>query len=280
MEGGVELSVELPERALKTVGDATRLQQVVGNILGNALKFTPRGGHVCLSLMADATSAKLVITDDGPGIAPEFLPVVFDRFKQATPTSHSAKRGLGLGLAIVKHLVELHGGAVSAYSEGLGKGARFEVTLPLGAHKPDDTSRVSIAPLAAAEPTSEARPALAGIYALLVEDDPDGCDLMQMMLRRFGAEVTAVSTAAAALESVRTRRPDVLVSDIGLPDGDGFALLKRVRESNKDLPAVAVTAYASRQDIAKALAAGFQAHVAKPVEPAQLSAAVAQASGR
>jgi CheY-like chemotaxis protein len=121
---------------------------------------------------------------------------------------------------------------------------------------------------------------LSGIYALLVEDDPDGCDLMQMMLRRFGAEVTAVSTAAAALESVRNRRPDVLVSDIGLPDGDGFALLKRVRESNHDLPAVAVTAYASRQDVAKALAAGFQAHVAKPVEPAQLSAAVAHASGR
>jgi len=121
---------------------------------------------------------------------------------------------------------------------------------------------------------------LSGIYALLVEDDPDGCDLMQMMLRRFGAEVTAVSTAAAALESVRARRPDVLVSDIGLPDGDGFQLLKRVRESNQDLPAVAVTAYASRQDVAKALAAGFQAHVAKPVEPAQLSAAVAHASGR
>jgi CheY-like chemotaxis protein len=121
---------------------------------------------------------------------------------------------------------------------------------------------------------------LAGIYALLVEDDPDGCDLMQMMLRRFGAEVTAVSTAAAALESVRLRCPDVLVSDIGLPDGDGFSLLKRVRESNRDLPAVAVTAYASRQDVAKALAAGFQAHVAKPVEPAQLSAAVAHASGR
>jgi PAS domain S-box-containing protein len=279
LEGGVELSVELPERALRTAGDATRLQQVVGNILGNALKFTPRGGHVWLSLEADAENARLVITDDGSGIAPEFLPVVFDRFKQATPSSHSAKRGLGLGLAIVKYLVELHGGSVSAHSDGLGTGARFEVTLPLGAHRADD-SRLSVAPPAAAEPASDVRPALAGIYALLVEDDPDGCDLMQMMLRRFGAEVTAVSTAAAALESVRTRRPDVLVSDIGLPDGDGFALLKRVRESNHDLPAVAVTAYASRQDVAKALAAGFQAHVAKPVEPAQLSAAVAQASGR
>jgi PAS domain S-box-containing protein len=280
VEGGVELSVELPERALRTVGDGARLQQVVGNILGNALKFTPRGGHVSLSLKADAESARLVVTDDGPGIAPEFLPVMFDRFKQATQSSHSAKRGLGLGLAIVKHLVELHGGAVSAHSEGLGMGARFEVTLPLGEHKADDSGAVLVSAVEPAQPTSEIRPALAGIYALLVEDDPDGCDLMQMMLRRFGAEVTAVSTAAAALESVRTRRPDVLVSDIGLPDGDGFALLKRVRESNHDLPAVAVTAYASRQDVARALAAGFQAHVAKPVEPAQLSAAVAQASGR
>jgi signal transduction histidine kinase/CheY-like chemotaxis protein len=279
VEGEVELSLQLPEGALRTLGDATRLQQVVGNILGNALKFTPRGGHVSLSLNAEGENAQLVVTDDGPGIAPEFLPAVFDRFKQATPSSHSAKRGLGLGLAIVKHLVELHGGTVSAHSEGLGTGARFEVTLPLGAHRADDSGRVSISP-PAPEPVSEARPALAGIYALLVEDDPDGCDLMQMMLRRFGAEVTAVSTAAAALESVRERRPDVLVSDIGLPDGDGFALLKRVRESNHDLPAVAVTAYASRQDVAKALAAGFQAHVAKPVEPAQLSAAVAHASGR
>jgi PAS domain S-box-containing protein len=280
VEGEVELSVQLPERAFRTLGDATRLQQVVGNILGNALKFTPRGGHVSLSLEAEGDSARLVVTDDGPGIAAEFLPVVFDRFRQATPSSHSAKRGLGLGLAIVKHLVELHGGRVSAHSDGLGTGARFEVSLPLGAHRTDDTGRISISPPAPEEAAPEARPALAGIYALLVEDDPDGCDLMQMMLRRFGAEVTAVSTAAAALESVRVRRPDVLVSDIGLPDGDGFALLKRVRESNHDLPAVAVTAYASRQDVAKALAAGFQAHVAKPVEPAQLRAAVAHASGR
>ncbi len=275
--GGIELAAELPERALQTVGDATRLQQVVGNILGNALKFTPGGGHVSVSLKASTDSARLVITDDGPGIAPDFLPVVFDRFKQATPSSHSAKRGLGLGLAIVKHLVELHGGSVTAYSEGLGTGARFEVNLPLVAHR-DTGSPPSPPELAEAAP--EALPALAGIYALLVEDDPDGCDLMQMMLRRFGAEVTAVSSAAAALESVRMRRPDVLVSDIGLPDGDGFALLKRIREANHDLPAVAVTAYASRQDVAKALAAGFQAHVAKPVEPAQLSAAVAQASRR
>ena len=282
VDGGVELSVQLPDGVLRTAGDATRLQQVVGNILGNALKFTPRGGHVSVSLSANADNARLVVTDDGPGIAPEFLPVVFDRFKQAAPNSHSAKRGLGLGLAIVKHLVELHGGTVSAHSEGLGKGARFEVTLPLGAHKADETGPVLVsAPEPGAAAPSEGRPALwRGIYALLVEDDPDGCDLMQMMLRRFGAEVTAVSTAAAALESVRLRRPDVLVSDIGLPDGDGFALLKRVRESNHDLPAVAVTAYASRQDVAKALAAGFQAHVAKPVEPAQLSAAVAHASGR
>ena len=279
-EGGVELAVDLPERALRTSGDATRLQQVVGNILGNALKFTPRGGHVSLALRAVGQHAELEIKDDGPGIAAEFLPAVFERFKQATQRTHSAKRGLGLGLAIVKHLVELHGGNVSAHSEGLGKGARFVVTLPLGAHRAEESGVVPVAVIDAPPPPFEEPRALAGIYALLVEDDPDGSDLMQMMLRRFGAEVTAVSTAAAALESVRVRRPDVLVSDIGLPDGDGFALLKRVRESDRDLPAVAVTAYASRQDVAKALAAGFQAHVAKPVEPAQLSAAVAQASGR
>jgi PAS domain S-box-containing protein len=277
---GVELQADLPEQPLNMVGDATRLQQVVGNILGNALKFTGSGGHVALSLAVEDKLAHLEIKDDGPGIAPEFLPVMFERFKQADNGAHRAQRGLGLGLAIVKHLVELHGGTVTAHSEGLGKGARFVVTLPLGV--PATTGKEDALPAAApdAAPAAAAKGALAGIYALLVEDDPDGCDLMQMMLRRFGAEVTAVSTAAAALESVRARRPDVLVSDIGLPDGDGFQLLKRVREDNQDLPAVAVTAYASRQDVARALAAGFQAHVAKPVEPAQLSAAVAHASGR
>jgi signal transduction histidine kinase/CheY-like chemotaxis protein len=281
---GVSLEAELPEQPLNTVGDATRLQQVVGNILGNALKFTAKGGHVVLTLVVEGRFARLEISDDGPGIAPEFLPVMFDRFKQADNGAHRAQRGLGLGLAIVKHLVELHGGTVTAHSEGLGKGARFVVTLPLGLpaniESSVEASRVAAPEPSGAGPGVAAKGALSGIYALLVEDDPDGCDLMQMMLRRFGAEVTAVSTAAAALESVRLRRPDVLVSDIGLPDGDGFQLLKRVRESNQDLPAVAVTAYASRQDVARALAAGFQAHVAKPVEPAQLSAAVAHASGR
>src|SRR6188768_3121122 len=278
---GVELQADLPDQPLDTRGDATRLQQVVGNILGNALKFTGSGGHVALRLLVEGKLAHLEIEDDGPGIAPEFLPVMFDRFKQADSGTHRAQRGLGLGLAIVKHLVELHGGTVTAHSEGLGKGAQFVVTLPLVQPTGIEPSVGVPAEAPEAELTVAAeRGKLAGIYALLVEDDPDGCDLMQMMLRRFGAEVTAVSTAAAALESVRERRPDVLVSDIGLPDGDGFQLLKRVRESNHDLPAVAVTAYASRQDVAKALAAGFQAHVAKPVEPAQLSAAVAQASGR
>ena len=280
VESGIELSADLPAEPLSTVGDATRLQQVVGNILGNALKFTPKGGHVALSLKVEGTLVRLEVEDDGPGIAPEFLPMVFDRFKQADNGAHRAQRGLGLGLAIVRHLVELRGGTVTAHSDGVGQGARFVVTLPLGAPAAELESKPELPQETGESARGEEPLALSGIYALLVEDDPDGCDLMQMMLRRFGAEVTAVSTAAAALESVRTRRPDVLVSDIGLPDGDGFALLKRVRESNRDLPAVAVTAYASRQDVAKALAAGFQAHVAKPVEPAQLSAAVAHASGR
>ncbi|HWZ90697.1 MAG TPA: ATP-binding protein, partial [Polyangiaceae bacterium] len=280
VESGIELSADMPQGPFSMLGDATRLQQVVGNILGNALKFTPRGGHVALSLRTEGGTATLAVQDDGPGIAPEFLPVMFDRFRQAAESPQRAQRGLGLGLAIVKHLVELHGGNVSAHSDGVGKGARIEIALPLRnterAELPSERDTAEEVPQAKLEDPS----ALAGIYALLVEDDPDGCDLMQTMLRRFGAEVTAVGTAAAALESVKNRRPDVLVSDIGLPDSDGFALLKRVRESNRDLPAVAVTAYASRQDVARALAAGFQAHVAKPVEPAQLSAAVAHASGR
>ena len=280
VESGIELSADLPAEPLSTVGDATRLQQVVGNILGNALKFTPKGGHVALSLKVEGTLVRLEVEDDGPGIAPEFLPMVFDRFKQADNGAHRAQRGLGLGLAIVRHLVELRGGTVTAHSDGVGQGARFVVTLPLGAPAAELESKPELPQETGESARGEEPLALSGIYALLVEDDPDGCDLMQMMLRRFGAEVTAVSTAAAALESVRTRRPDVLVSDIGLPDGDGFALLKRVRESNRDLPAVAVTAYASRQDVAKALAAGFQAHVAKPVESGELLALVASLAGR
>ncbi|MET0790660.1 MAG: ATP-binding protein, partial [Polyangiaceae bacterium] len=199
-ESGLELTATLPDGPLSTTGDATRLQQVVGNILGNALKFTPKGGHVALSLEVHGQLVRLEITDDGPGIAPEFLPVMFDRFKQADNGVHRAQRGLGLGLAIVKHLVELHGGTVTAHSDGVGKGACFVVTLPLGA---PPAERIPEPPVMEVAAPNEERPALAGIYALLVEDDPDGCDLMQMMLRRFGAEVTAVSTAAAALESVR-----------------------------------------------------------------------------
>jgi len=282
-DNGIELSVDVPKGPIDANGDAVRLQQVVGNILGNAIKFTPRGGHVALSLRVDDGIAILQIKDDGPGIDPEFLPVVFERFKQGLNNPRRNQSGLGLGLAIVKHLVELHGGSVHAESEGLGKGSTFVVSLPLGPRRsvaPPPLSSEDEAGGLALPPNGAPLLALSGLHALLVEDDPDGCELMEMMLRRFGARVTAVSTFQAALAALHAEEPDVLVSDIGLPDGDGFSLLKQAREANRNLPAVAVTAYASRQDVARALAAGFQAHVAKPVEPAQLSAAVARASGR
>ncbi len=219
----------------------------------------------------EGANGKVVVRDSGEGIAADFLPHVFERFRQA---ENAKARGLGLGLAIVKHLVGEHGGSVEAASEGVGQGAVFTVLLPIAA---EEASAEEVDAARAVPPVS-ANPQLAGVHALVVEDDPDGNELITTILERYGARVTSVGTAAAAIDAIEAERPDILVSDIGLPDSDGIELIKMVRTriSSRVMPAIALTAYASRQDAAKAIAAGFDAHVAKPVQPGTLGNAVAR----
>ncbi|HEY8073840.1 MAG TPA: response regulator [Labilithrix sp.] len=250
-------------------GDLGRLRQVFGNLLSNAIKFTPSGGKIAVRVEDADGRGRIVIEDTGEGIDADFLPHVFERFRQAET---ARARGLGLGLAIVKHLVDAHGGTVRVESPGKGKGSTFIVELPLSVdvEEVDGDARSS-------QPSPEL-PELGGTHVLVVEDDPDGNELITTILERYGARVTSVATAAKALEALEAEPPDVLVSDIGLPDADGMELIRQVRErpEGQDLPAIALTAYASRQDAAKAISAGFDAHVAKPVQPATLGGAVAR----
>jgi PAS domain S-box-containing protein len=277
---GIELRVALDPAAPDVLGDADRLQQVVWNLLSNAIKFTPRGGEVRVALLRRGTLAELTVSDTGQGIAPEFLPHVFERFRQGDAAPTRAHSGLGLGLAIVRHLVELHGGTVKAASAGEGRGATFTIQLPAG---PDIDDR---APAAEREAqTTSSRALLAGRHVLIVDDDADACDLLRLALTRSGARVTLAHTAAAALDALTLERPDLLLSDIGLPVTDGYALIREVRArearlGSTRLPAVALTAYARPEDHALALAAGFHVHAAKPIEPAVLVALIADLLGQ
>jgi CheY-like chemotaxis protein/anti-sigma regulatory factor (Ser/Thr protein kinase) len=278
---GLKLELELLPGGHRVLGDAARLQQVIGNIIANALKFTPRDGTVRVTLASRDERVSVTVADTGHGIAPEFLPFVFEPFRQGQRTHARSQEGLGLGLAIVRHLVELHGGSVRAESPGSGLGTTMVVELPLARSSED-------APLSrrgerGTQPDRRGHAELlAGVHALVVEDDPDGCELLETLLRGFGAEVTTAGTASDAYHELQARRPDVLVSDIGLPDEDGLSLIRRVRETEgfAELPALALTAYASKRDVAQALAAGFHAHVAKPVEPHELGVTIARLSGR
>jgi signal transduction histidine kinase/CheY-like chemotaxis protein len=255
-------------------GDAERLQQVLGNLLSNAIKFTPEGGHVAVRLERVGSSARIAITDTGPGIDPAILPHVFDRFRQGVAAVQSTK-GLGLGLSIARHLVELHGGSISAGGNAEGRGATFAVVLPLV--PAEDSGSTDEAALPVAGPAR-----LDGLCLLLVDDDHDALAWLVKALADCGARVVTARCAAEAVEAVVRERPDVLVSDIRLPDEDGYALLRRVRalDPGRALPAVAVTAYPRDEDRARALQAGYQTHVPKPVEPAELAAVVARLTGR
>jgi CheY-like chemotaxis protein len=265
-------------------GDPDRLQQVVGNLLLNAVKFTPKGGRVQLHLQRADGSVQIVVSDTGQGIAPEVLPVIFERFRQADSSSTRMHAGLGLGLALVKHLVELHGGQVAAQSPGEGKGATFVVTLPAA------TPGLLAAPIIRARPATSAPestpPArqLAGVRVVLVDDDPDAVELAATILRGAGANVHTCRSAAEALDAVQAWRPDVLVSDIEMPGEDGYALIRRVRTlpagEGGTTPAIALTAYGRTQDRALSLAAGYSMHVPKPVDPGELTAIVASLAGR
>jgi PAS domain S-box-containing protein len=281
---GVALTERLGAGEVPVSGDPNRLQQVIWNLLSNAVKFTPKGGHVELELATRDGQAVVAVKDSGQGVRPEFLPYVFDRFRQADSSSVRRHGGLGLGLAIVRHLVDMHGGSVHVDSEGEGKGSTFTVMLPLDTKDAEQSRPAS--PLAAPGLSSSAEsvPRLNGLRILVVDDEEDARRLLVEVLASFGATVMAAKSASEALDAVRARRPDVLVSDIAMPEEDGYSLIRKVRSMSEErggrTPAVAVTAYARLSDRVRALSAGFQSHLAKPFEPAELATVVASLTGR
>jgi signal transduction histidine kinase/ActR/RegA family two-component response regulator len=268
---GVTLETVLDSSSGLVSGDADRLQQVVWNLLSNAVKFTPRGGRVQVRLERVTSHSELTVSDTGEGISKEFLPFVFDRFSQADSTSSRKHGGLGLGLGIVRHLVELHGGTVQAFSSGLDQGSTFVVRLPLIVAQP--VPRV-------VEHGASARAELgdlSGVAVLVAEDNDDARKLLTTIFERCGATVEAAENVPAALERLSRFRPDIIVSDIEMPGEDGYSLMTKVRAQETPegrIPAIALTAYTRSPDRVRALAAGFQMHMAKPVEPTELVAAV------
>ena len=276
----IELSCDVVGLEIPALGDASRLQQVVWNLLSNALKFTPPGGHVAVTLRARETDTELSVSDDGEGIPESALPQIFDRFKQAESSITRSHGGLGLGLAIVRHLVDLHGGQVSAHSEGAGKGATFSVSLPRAKSEHQRQQR----PRRGSSTKLVEPNRLVGLRILLVEDDADGREVIATLLRHQGASVDAVSNVPDALRALDAGVPDVLLSDIGMPDEDGLSLLRKVRARGADaggkVRALALTAFARAEDRAQSLLAGFDDYITKPVESADLIQAVAALSGR
>lgn len=280
----IHLEVTLDPRARRLQGDAGRLQQVVWNLLSNAIKFTPSGGQVRVRLERAASHVQIKVSDSGQGISPDFLPFIFDRFRQADASSTRRQGGLGLGLAIVRHLVDLHGGTVHVDSHGAGLGATFTVRLPLAVErervvngnrrKKPLTSNESIA-------FSGALPTLEGVRVLLVDDDPDTLKLLAVMLTEYKATVQNASSVAEALEVFEWYRPDVLISDVAMPGEDGYSLIRKVRareaeaDDDRKTQAIALTAYARIDDRVRALSAGFNMFVPKPVEPGELITSIA-----
>ena len=267
------------------VGDPTRLQQIIWNLLNNAIKFTPAKGLITVRLERIDYSLEISVTDTGEGITPEFLPHVFDRFRQQDASTVRRHQGLGLGLAIVKQLVELHGGSVEAHSEGVGRGATFLVHLPISAavpFRPPPTSPPAITENHTREEIP--LPSLLGTKVLVVDDDADARELLRSILAQSGASVRTAGSTAEALQQFDARRPDVLVSDIGMPDRDGYDLIRHIRarssESGGHVPALALTAFARSDDRRRAIGAGFHMHLAKPVEPAELVTVVSSLAHR
>jgi PAS domain S-box-containing protein len=275
---GIVLHAELEQGAGLVSGDSMRLQQIVWNLLSNALKFTPKGGHVTVRLKREYSNVVIVVSDTGEGISPEFLPYIFDRFRQAESTTKRQHSGLGLGLAIVRHLVEAHGGTIRASSVGGGKGATFTVTFPLLAVDRDGIA-AEHAFFAAGSAISGLPAILNGVRVLIIDDEADTRELLTIALTHSGAEVRTADTVRAALNILDHWKPDVLVSDIGMPGQDGYDLIRTVRalesERGGTIPALALTGYASAEDAARARVAGYETHMAKPVAPSELVVAVA-----
>jgi PAS domain S-box-containing protein len=265
-------------------GDPSRLQQIVWNLLSNAIKFTPKRGHVEVLLQRIDSHVEIIVSDTGQGISPEFLPHVFDRFRQADSSTTRHQGGLGLGLAIVKQLVDLHGGRITAKSRGEGQGATFAVTLPLAAarHESDRRQHPGNSDV---QPTSDSEQvSLEGAKVLVIDDEPDARDLIKRLLADRGASVVVAESADRGLELLQSEKPDLILSDIGMPDKDGHEFIRSVRKLPSDhggrTPAVALTAFARSEDRTRAMMAGYQVHLAKPVEAQELIATVASLTGR
>ena len=281
----IRIEQEIDPLAGPVSGDNDRLQQVVGNLLGNAIKFTPKGGRVKVRLARLESEVEVVVEDSGVGIAPEYLPRLFERFRHPDASTTRPHGGIGLGLAIVRHLVELHGGHVEASSGGRGQGAIFRVRLPmLGMRGSVAASRPGLVGDRPARARPAVLPSLDGICVLVVDDEKDARDVIIAILEQRGAKTFEASSVEEALAVIAQERPDVLVSDIGLPEEDGYSLMRRIRalprERGGGIPAAALTAYARTEDRMQALLAGFQIHVPKPVQPAELIAVVASLAAR
>ncbi|CAN5659529.1 hypothetical protein BH20ACI3_BH20ACI3_07190 [soil metagenome] len=279
------LQLQLKSPAGQVSGDPDRLQQVAWNLISNAIKFTPKGGRVIVSLEHVDSHVEVTVSDTGLGIAPEFLPHVFDRFRQADATSTRAFGGLGIGLSIVRQLVEMHGGTVRVESEGEGLGSTFSVSVPLMTVRRAVSYTESAQQPEFKPPEFECPPELDGLRVLVVDDEADTCELLQFILEGCGARVKTATSAAVALEAVADEVFDVLISDIGMPDEDGYSLIAKVRALGKErgvkVPAAAaLTAYNGEEDRIRVLQAGFQIHVPKPISPSELVAVVANLGGR
>jgi signal transduction histidine kinase/ActR/RegA family two-component response regulator len=281
---GIRVQSLVDPQAGSVWGDPGRLQQVLWNLLTNAVKFTNKGGKVTIRLQRINSHVEISVADDGRGISPKFLPFVFDRFRQADASTTRAHGGLGLGLAIVRQLAELHGGSTRVHSEGEGRGAEFTIVLPIAAvdgvnqnrQRTDRDRRKS-------QTFNYADTNLSGLRVLVVDDDADARQLLERVLTACGADVVSASSADDAIAGLHVFDPHVLVSDIGMPQRDGYDLIRQIRNAGKnarDLPAVALTAFARSEDRQRALLAGFQMHVKKPVNPSELMAAVASLAGR
>ncbi|HEV2914802.1 MAG TPA: response regulator [Pyrinomonadaceae bacterium] len=280
----VNFAVTLDRAASQVSGDSNRLQQVVWNLFSNAVKFTPEGGRVEVRLERRDGHAQITVSDTGQGIAPQFLPFIFDRFRQADGSTTRKHGGLGLGLAIVRHLVELHGGTIKVHSDGEGHGATFSIALPLRVgHQSDGGGELSSVVIKESLDTFKCSPVLDGLRILIVDDEEDARELISTVLKQCSAEVRACASAAEALSVLQEWKTDLLISDIGMPEEDGYSLIKKVRQlgdQHGQIPAIALTAYASTEDRIRILSAGFQMHVAKPVEPEELVTVIANVAGR
>jgi signal transduction histidine kinase/ActR/RegA family two-component response regulator len=289
---GITLNVQLDPSAAGAWCDSVRIQQVVWNLVSNAVKFTPKGGRVDVTLSREKSSFQIRVMDNGQGISSELLPYVFDRFRQADNSMRRKFAGLGLGLSIVKYLVEAHGGTVEADSQGEGKGSTFTVRLPIravGIGEKGEEAKVAsnagegepedVAPNVARLPLVR----LDGLRVLVVDDEADARRVLVLVLEQVGAIVTAAGSVREAIEALPKAQPDVLVSDLGMPDQDGFDLIRQVRDDGyeaRDLPAVALTAFVQKADAHLALLAGFQVHVPKPIDPHDLISVIARLAGR